>query len=314
MCVCIIIALCGDVEKNPGPPKQNEDSQKQDQGREYNRGLHSRFSQYKYQPRADRKIDTSDSDIDNEMDTDNLRTEQSQQGFHQTLASPIFTFTAPSDPGAGADPNLSNVDVNTMLFTITTQISALRDDVNNWRRDLNKKCDEMRFEFESELDSMHARVTRLEDEAKQNNLIFFGIDDMINESAIACEDKVRKVMRDDLELDEGAIEIAEVYRNGRTVKDKPRPVTVVMSSKEDKRQVLFTARTKFPANSKYRIKQDYCESTRLARRKLSEYYDDAVRRSSRDKVKVVGDTMYVGNQGYRYDFRSEKLKKIKRPP
>lgn len=125
----------------------------------------------------------------------------------------------------------------------------------------------------------------------------------------------RFYLREDLVLDEGAFELDSVSRIGQSIRDnKPRPITAVIKNKVDRQQILDAGKMKFKAtNSRYRIKQDYSQSTRLARKKLSEFYQDAVRQTSPEQVKVVGPVLHVGKHRYRYDFRSEKLKMI-RPP
>lgn len=194
MCASIIIALCGDVELNPGPVfGQNGEIIDETNPREhyrYSGQVHERLGRFAYVPRDERQ--STNNWTQEAMDTNIGRNNSEQHSF----PPPQVPFPGMQGAGAGLNAMTSDgsTDMTSILLKITSQLGALRLEVSEWKAEMNGRFDLMRCELESEIDSLNARIASLEDKTRENNLIFFGLPDEENEKVTACEEKVRKVL------------------------------------------------------------------------------------------------------------------------
>lgn len=127
------------------------------------------------------------------------------------------------------------------------------------RKDLNTVC-------ESAL-SLDRKTDYLEGQTKRNNIIIDGVPESENESWNDTESKVRKILSENLQMNEKQIEIERAHRAGDPkTANRHRPIVVKFLRWKDKE--AFMATGKKLKNTNIYLNEDYSEAVRLKRKEL----------------------------------------------
>ncbi|KAI8507447.1 hypothetical protein Bbelb_148270 [Branchiostoma belcheri] len=129
-------------------------------------------------------------------------------------------------------------------------------------------------EIESKIMQLKADATTnlnktdyLENQSRRNNILIDGITDVKEESWEECEQKVRSLLKEKLQLDPKKIEIERAHRNGRFQPDaRPRSIVAKLLRFKDKEAILQRAR--YLKGSNIFINEDFSEAIRQKRKEL----------------------------------------------
>ena len=145
-------------------------------------------------------------------------------------------------------------DMEGLLSEIHTKLGKLDqlDDINRKLDDFQSQMNNMQFmqnnlekentEMKKTISQLTSKVPYLESQTKRDNLVFFGIPEQQEETWDDCEDKVRKVLDENLKL-QGALSDNEVgieraHRIGKKQQGKTRPIVVKFSRYKTKNAIL----------------------------------------------------------------------------
>lgn len=202
-------------------------------------------------------------------------------------------------------------DILVELRNLTMEMITFRVEVSKWREQTDNRISNLENEnldLRNRISNLENKFEQVDNRQRQKNLIFFGVQDTdANESMGECESKLRQFFENDLQLD--SIDIEKVYRIGKNI--GRRPIIAIFSNLKDRQSVLDVSKT--CNNSRYRVKPDVSQSTRLARKTLAPFYADAVKQTAPNRVKIVGDTMFVDNDRFKVDATTRKLFKVPVP-
>lgn len=154
---------------------------------------------------------------------------------------------------------------------------------------------------------MQSRNNKLENRSRQQNLVFYGVDD--NNRADTwdqSENLITTICKEELQIDLHSIQKA--HRVGRYTESGKRPIVVNFSSYKEKQSVLTNAK-KFKG-SPYSVDQDYSPETRDIRKRLWEYAK--AKRTDKDEVKLKGDRIVINGQAFVWDKEEEVVQVRKR--
>ena len=188
-----------------------------------------------------------------------------------------------------AKMNELETNINAKFDVINKEIEAVQTDMSI----LQQENDELR----STCDALWQRVVTLEERAddqesrsKRNNLLFFGIKRDENESAQACENKVKALLRDNLEINE-TIDFDRVHRVGNKT---DAPLIARCTLYKDKLKIL-RSRNKLEGTTMY-IKEDFPARVRYIRKTIGGLVK--TNRDRGERVKIVYDHVYIENKKY----------------
>ena len=139
---------------------------------------------------------------------------------------------------------------------------------------------------------------KLESHSRRNNLIFYNIPEVRQESSATTETLYRNLEQNLDKAEEETIEIPieRVHRLGKIREDnKPRPIIAKFSFHKDKERILSSARTL--AGTNYGISQDFPREIVEMRKVLVKVMKEA-RKKGQD-TKLVYDKLYMNGTRYR---------------
>lgn len=157
------------------------------------------------------------------------------------------------------------------------------------------KHDISRLQSENAL--LKARLFELEDRSRRDNLIFHGIPDGVSESWSQSETKLLALIQDDLGVQITSDVIQRSHRIGAYVDGKTRPIIAKFSSFKVRDLVLQAGQKLRP--KKLAVSEDFCASTRFARKKLIEYG-----KACNTSFKLRYNRLYVNNKCFFYDVNT----------
>ena len=225
---------------------------------------------------------------------------------------------SPADEGM-AEPTLK--DVMQTLQCMHSKFDAIKDDfkemkdcytslmaemseLKNEVSDLKSANEELKKEnglLLSRLDEITRKTDDLEDRSKRNNLIIHGIPREKNEKWQDCEDLVREMIVDKLELS-GELEFDRVHR--LTSKDDS-PIVARCTFYKDK-EAIMKAKGKLKGSTVF-IGHDFSRRVREVRKKLIPHLKTA--KSQKKKATMVYDHLIVDGKKLGLD-RDNNLKEI----
>ena len=147
------------------------------------------------------------------------------------------------------------------------EVDALKTDNIKMSTEL-KTLQTERLKTSEGLLSSATRMEYLEGQSRRNNLVFEGLPESPNETWAESEDKVRKLLVENLKMGpQHAIEMERAHRTGKPAQNgRSRPVVVKFLRYKDKQTVLMKA--KFLKGTGIYINEDYTEAVRQRHREL----------------------------------------------
>lgn len=164
-------------------------------------------------------------------------------------------------------------DLTKYMYHFKQSLEMTQKDVDDFKVSfsaLTKNCNEFRTDLDTICKSLLAysdKTESLDGLSRRNNVVIDGIKESGKETAANCEDQVRKLLTEKLQLDYVQIELDRVHRAGKPANsDKPRPIMVSFLRLKDKLAVLDRAR-RLKGTGIF-INEDFPESVRQKRREL----------------------------------------------
>ena len=149
-------------------------------------------------------------------------------------------------------------------------------------------------------EQLENKISTMEDQLRQNNLVFYGIPEGDRESWSITEEKVQNVLKDNLEMDTNGSEIEKAYRVGQKRQTSQRPIIVKFSNWKIRSQVKEKAREHLHQDSNIRIGEDYSHKTREIHRKLYPKMRDSQRQGKQAYIRhnklFIENVPYVVNE------------------
>ena len=272
-----ILLRCGDVERNPGPPKSLK------QGKLLTTSGDRRS-------RADRASDAG-------SDAGSGKTASSSPPEQHTLADIVTTLhSLKSDMNSKFDETEQRDKMlSDQYASLQGGVNELMEEVRVLRKD-NEDLKRKNSELTDRVSDLEGKVDDLEGRSKRSNLIFYGMPRDRNETNVDCEDNVRKLITDKLELKK-SIDFDRVHR----ISSKPdSPIIACCSSYKDK-VLILKAKRKLKDSNVF-IGEDFSGRVREIRKKLSPHLKSAKRDGKRasmifDHLIVDGKRYFLGDQG-----------------
>lgn len=253
-----LILLCGDVERNPGPPKPDPR-----QTRLTSRGENDRRGSS-----LGRQENSGDLTLIDIMNKLTIMESQNESRF-TVLRDEVK-------------------EMKDSYCKLNEEVTNLRQEVAH----LQKENVDLRFEnssMKSGLEDMARKTDDLESRSKRNNLVFYGLEKGESESASECEEKVQAVLEEKLGLTNVPFD-----RVHRTSTDPKAPMVARCTFYKDRLSVLKAKKNL--AGSTISISEDFTRRVREVRKKLVPYLKAAKR--SGKKVSMVYDHLIIDGRKY----------------
>ncbi|WAQ93695.1 hypothetical protein MAR_006166 [Mya arenaria] len=150
---------------------------------------------------------------------------------------------------------------------------------------------------EESVTSSDLRSEQIEMQLKKNNLKLFNVAESPNEIAAELDDNVRKLVRDDLGIDNSNMSFEDMHR--LPGKQSPRPVHVHFANYIDRKTVLSKFRTKRKStNLPCRISEDLPQRISKARTDLFPFFKECIDSGKLAYFKL--DKLVVDGKMYTY--------------
>ena len=270
---CNLIALCGDVELNPGPnPKTSEMRQ-------------TRLTSKSGEGSGDRRFSAGGADV----------------AADPTLLDVMKKLT---EMDSNIDKKLVGLrdEVNATCAAIKTELRELHDEVADLRKE-NDSLKQENVDLRSCLQEMDVKIDDLECRSRRNNLLFYGLSRFENESHQDLEQTVQEFLTDRLELSE-SVSFDRVHR----VSDRPNsPVIVRCCSYKDKITIM-KAKGKL-RGSKVFISEDFSLRVRSIRKVLAPHLKTAKQAGKR--ATMVFDHLIIDGKKFVLDDTGMGIKEMK---
>ncbi|XP_070536975.1 uncharacterized protein [Ptychodera flava] len=197
-------------------------------------------------------------------------------------------------------------DVRKEVANINDSVASLREN----HRDLLEENKQLRQRIER----LEAGCDRLRGQGGRNNLIFEGISEKTNgnESWEECEDKVRKMLKDELKIEdahnESVIGIERAHRLPNSqAGNYPRGIIVKFLSYKTRSLVLQKGRTMLK-DSNFKIKEDFSPLVREKRRKLIPFLREAIAAGKR--ATLVYDKLLIDGERFKFNEETHNIVKL----
>ena len=165
-----------------------------------------------------------------------------------------------------------------MLMTENILLSKKNDELEKSQEFLNKKFEEKIINdrpdwgFQERLTErcnyMDNRIDELEDRNRRNNIRIDGLVENENENWEETEEKVQKIIKEDLGIEEEVI-IERAHRTGRKMNNRSkRTVVAKLLNYKQKMKIMDTYKAKELWNQKLFINDDFSERTMEIRKEL----------------------------------------------
>lgn len=122
---------------------------------------------------------------------------------------------------------------------------------------------------DKETAGIHSRLDEFEDRSRRDNLIFYGFADEQTETWADSEKKVRDIISSALKIELADEAISRAHRLGKFFPNKCRPIIAKFNSSKAKSEI-FVAKSQLKTAG-ITVSEDFCISTRTARKKLIEF-------------------------------------------
>ena len=228
---------------------------------------------------------------------------------------------------------LLTLSVLLVIGGVETNPGPPKKQEGDWKKDLDKVKDEMTAlrklveDLLKENKKLKMSITRLEDQGRNKNLIFYGFEEEEEETWQECENKIKQTIQDEYGYKVEDKEIERAFRVGKKrdkeeheEEPKPRPIICKFSSVKTRSKVLTDARSTTREKRKNKIplptvkvSEDFSPEVRETRRKLTtiliEKKEEAERKNDKDfRCYLRHDKLVVNKDVYQLDEDGELSK------
>lgn len=275
--MAIVLMLGGDIEANPGPPKNDP------------------FQLF-------RSSSTADLASTSTQDYNNMATGLTMSGFENVSATMDHKNFESKSTDSKLDTLLSEIR------SVNKTVHDIKTDINSWRKSVDEKItglDKNQTQLQQEnvrlkgaVDQLRNKVNELENSHRAKNLIISGIESDPN---VIAKDSVRMFLADSLQIDNASdIPIEHAIKLTDTL------ILAKFGDLEDRNRILEFARRNPSQN--WRIKPDICREWHEARKKLAHIYQKA--KTERRNVMMRKDVLIVDGEHITYDPTTETINRF----
>ncbi len=152
----------------------------------------------------------------------------------------------------------------------------------------------------SQNEVLYKRTVRQEDYSKKNNLVMTGIEEKRAETSGDCEEKVRKVLLDKLQItDVDKIMIQDCHRIGFFKAGRTRPVVIRFLDLKDKNSIYKLRKKLIENKSESRISEHFSQDTTAIRKALGPIVGLCIKKGK--KATLIQDEILVEGKRYNID-------------
>ena len=191
-----------------------------------------------------------------------------------------------------------NSDLRKSLEFAYKSIATLTERADTQQKSLSKLTEDVN-KLAQVADAEKERAIKLESHSRRNNLIFYNIPEVRQESSATTETLLYTFLEQNLDMAEeetNGIPIERVHRLGKIREDnKSRPIIAKFSFHKDKERILSSARTL--AGTNYGILQDFPREIVEIRKGLLRVMKEAKKKGQ--DTKLVYDKLYINGTRYR---------------
>lgn len=266
-----LLQRCGDIEVNPGPPK----SDNLRQTRLMSGGADRRNSVERGGPAASGRGEAEPTlrDVMSMLSSMNVKFDEMKEDLKEMRES----FS-----------NLKN------------EVGELREEVSDLRR-VNDELKTENVDLKARVENVERKTDDLECRSRRNNLIIYGLPRQDDESWQDCEDSVREMIVDKLELVDD-FQFDRVHRlNGKP----DSPVVARCTFYKDKDKIL-KAKRKLQGSHVF-IGEDFSQRIREIRKKLSPHLKTA--KSEGKRATMIFDHLLINGKKFFLD-KDENIQEI----
>lgn len=178
---------------------------------------------------------------------------------------------------------------------ICQEIRDLKDTLGTSVKHLQKDVKELKEENQK----LKKTVRRLEEESRQNNLIFFDVSEDEHETWEAPEEKIRaKLNLSGFEAnDDNQLPITKTYRMGKRTRNKNRPILCKFTNLKDRNKILQVARLQRQAEEvTINVAEDFTEEVRATRKSLKSLISNVKEITGEQQIYITHDKLKIGSQ------------------
>ena len=266
-----LLQRCGDVEMNPGPPKPNNTMQ-------------TRLNSW----------NRSNSAADRHSTAENTSTPTSRKDI--TVTEPELTL---KDVMAVLTSVHSKVDeLKTDMKEIKESYDSMKSDVEDMKEAMAELATENTY-LKTQLGDLARKTDDLECRSKRNNIILHGLPRSDDETPQDCEDTVRELLTDKLEMAED-VQFDRVHR----LSGKPNSPIVARCSFYKHREKILKERNKLKGSNIF-IGEDFSLRVREIRKKLIPHLKTA--RNQGKRATMVYDHLLIDGRKLFLDKNDELI-------
>jgi polyhydroxyalkanoate synthesis regulator phasin len=301
-----LLLRCGDVESNPGPPappappapapsgpnsSQPRDNVRQTRqasaGMGSSRASRASLDRFNYQGGASNQpaTDPSLSDIMDKLHSMDTRSAAMDSKFDTKFEEVKQEFNALRE---------DNVSLREELRGLREEVSGLRQQ----NQDLQRKNDHLA----EKLDYLDRKVDDLEGRSKRNNLVFYGVARRENETNSDCEDILKDLFMDKLELARD-VEMDRVHR----VSSRPDSPIVARCVFYKQKVDILKAKTKLKGTNIF-VGEDFSTKVRDQRKRLTPHLKRA--RGDGKRATIVYNHILIDGKRFTVDSADRLIESI----
>ena len=283
----LLLALltCGDIESNPGPPRQQPSNRN-------TRQTALSFAQ------SDKSFTSSNGA------TGNARPAEQNESFNDQ--EEMFSFLRRMKSKLLGQ----NEQVRKDLSVMNKKMDLITERIDNLKAE-NELLKQSNRELKSEIGTLYSKIDFLESQSRRNNLRFIGIDGNKNEDWSVSEAKVRDFVGNELNMpDKREVEIERAHRLRGSGGDRDQNgiIIVKFSKYKDCASILQKARDTLGKESRFSVLPDFTDRVRRHRRELGRRMVEA--RSEGKYASIRYDKLYVENKVFQYDDSTHSIVSI----
>ena len=170
--------------------------------------------------------------------------------------------------------SMESVITKSVEYAVDTALSALAESgmVKQLVNKHNEELDELRAEIaqlRQETKQNREKMTRLEDQSRRDNLLFYGFEEQVGETELDCKQKFFRLLTAIMQFSPQEVEemkLVRCHRKGPHMQGKSRPIIIKMHWYADRQSIW--ARKGALRGSPFFINEDFSDITESKRRQL----------------------------------------------
>lgn len=196
------------------------------------------------------------------------------------------------------DGKITNEDIYQLIKKLETQNNQMREDLNNFKKDLNERLVGITEEnkiIKKENAALRDQLNILEQQTKKYNIIIYGVEEPDTE----LEDiqHFLNITNKKLDINCRYDDIRDLHRIGRNIEGKQRPLKIELVNFQLKKEILSKA--KYLKGTNTFISNDYTKLEYEKQKTLRKHLRTA--RESNKKATIRKNILYIDDKSFTYE-------------